>query len=103
MRTILTLATICLFGLALYIGFCKPPTEQKNRASEALAEAHASQADIYAPNLFSQAQQQFNLGEGQIKEKDYSGSFQSYTCAFKLATQAKDAAQIAEAKKDTIS
>lgn len=91
MRTVLVLATISLFALALLVGCAKPPTEQMNAAQTAIQDAQTAQADIYAPDLFSQAKQAFDQGNNQVTEKDYPGALQSFTTAAQKAAEAKDA------------
>lgn len=91
MRTILVLAGVALFALALLVGCAKPPTEQMAAAEKAIADAKTAEANIYAPELFNQAQQQFDAGNTQVTEKDYAGALQNFTTALQTANNAKDA------------
>jgi hypothetical protein len=87
-RGILIVSLLLFPTLLLILGCGGEPTNELAAAKQALESARAAEADMYAPDLFAQAENGINEAEGLIAEKKYAEAKKLLIDAKTVADQA---------------
>jgi F0F1-type ATP synthase membrane subunit b/b' len=87
---------ILIIYLALLSGCAKPPAEEMEHASQAIAEAKQKEADLYVEDAFKKAEDALQRARDLISEKEYEDA---KTAAIEAARLAKHARSMVESNK----
>ena len=101
----ISVALVLLLALGAAVGCAKVPQEAVSSAKTALDGAKTAQADQYAPDAWTQAQDAQSQLDAELKaQEDKFALFRSYDHSKELAqqvqTKAQEATQAAEAAKE---
>lgn len=77
-----------VFMAVLLVGCAKPPTEEISNAEKAVAEAMQKEANIYAPDVFSKAQESLRMAKDLVAQKKYKEAKKAAEDAIALSQQA---------------
>lgn len=94
-KSIPLILTICL---ALLSGCAKPPHEEMEHASQAIAEAKQKEADLYAEDAFKKAGDALQRARDLVAEKEYEEAKTAAIEAARLAKQARSKVESNKAK-----
>jgi F0F1-type ATP synthase membrane subunit b/b' len=87
---------ILILYLALLSGCAKPPSEEVEHASQAIAEAKQKEADLYVEDAFKKAEDALQRARDLIAEKEYE---EAKTAAIEAARLAKHALSMVASNK----
>lgn len=74
-------------------GCAKPPTQEMADAKAAITAAKVAEADVYAPENYSSAEEMLARAESEVNKKEYETARDYALRSLSLAEQAKAAAQ----------
>ena len=95
--TSITLILTLILYLALLSGCAKPPTEEMEHATRAIAEAKQKDADQYVEDTFKKAEDALQRARDLIAEKEYE---EAKTAAIEAVRLAKHARSTVESNKE---
>lgn len=81
-------AFIFILTISFLSGCAKPPTQEVTSAEKVIAEAKQKEADLYAQDLFTKAEESLKRAKDLIGEKKYKDAKKAAEEALSLAQQA---------------
>lgn len=94
MKKAVSAISLLVLPLLLLLACAGEPTQEMTEAKDALQKAQQAEADKYAPDLFSQAQNSIAEAESLIAQKKYGEARTSLQNAKEIADQAASQAPI---------
>jgi hypothetical protein len=85
---LIPLFIVLVLVILLLAGREKPPTQEMTNAEKAIAEAKQKEASIYAPDIFSKAEESMKKAKDLTREKKYKEAKKAAEDTINLAKQA---------------